>query len=92
MHSSSSGQFHNIHSIISLSLFRVPGSSTVGTDINNDGIPDIPLRYELDDSQSVVQFPLGFCPSEPGGVVRGKKRCFGSYGIVIKEWEAITRV
>ena len=49
-------------------FYRVSGTSTIGKDINGDNIPDIPLRYEIEDSKSVVQFPLGFCPSAPNGV------------------------
>ena len=66
-------------------------------DINGDGIPDIPLRYEFADSKSVVQFPLGFCPNTtlaPGFVqnksVATMSSCVGQWGIVVKEWETMT--
>ena len=66
-------------------------------DINGDGIPDIPLRYEFADSKSVVQFPLGFCPNTtlaPGFVqnksVATTSSCIGQWGIVVKEWETMT--
>ena len=52
-------------------------------------IPDVPLRYEIHKSKSVVQFPLGFCPNAPNGI---DFSCQGNFGIVIKEWKTITRV
>ena len=52
-------------------------------------IPDVPLRYEIHESKSVVQFPLGFCPNAPNGI---DFSCQGNFGIVIKEWKTITRV
>jgi hypothetical protein len=40
---------------------RLSGSNTVGTDVTGDGIPDIPLTYEMTEG-SVIEFPLNFCP------------------------------
>ena len=40
---------------------RVSGANTIGADVTGDGIPDIPLRYEMTE-ESVVEFPLNFCP------------------------------
>ena len=73
-------------------MSKLSGKSTVGRDINGDGIPDIPLRYEFDASKSVVQFPLGFCPSAPesGHIVNHTTPCIGQWGFVFKEWETIT--
>ena len=61
----------------------------MGKDINYDKIPDVPLRYEIHDSNMVVEFPLGFCPNAIGAK---DYDCQGNFGIVIKEWETITRV
>ena len=45
------------------------GDKCRGNDIDGDGVPDLPLRYEFpnpeQDSMNVVQFPLGFCPGSP---------------------------
>ena len=45
------------------------GDKCMGDDIDGDGFPDLPLRYEFpntdSDSMNVVQFPLGFCPGRP---------------------------
>ena len=68
---------------------RVSGSTINGKDIDGDGVPDIPLRYEMEESDVVVQFPIGFCPNSEDGV---KLNCSGNFGIVLKEWETITRV
>ena len=45
---------------------RLDGSNTIGTDMDGDGLPDIPLVYEMDEG-SVVEFPLNFCPGESDG-------------------------
>ena len=37
----------------------------------------------------MVQFPIGFCPGSKEGI---KLNCTGNFGIVLKEWETITRV
>ena len=68
---------------------RVSGSTINGKDLDGDGVPDIPLRYEMEESDVVVQFPIGFCPDAEDGV---KLNCSGNFGIVLKEWETITRV
>ena len=79
-------------------MAKMAGSSTVGRDTNNDGIPDRPLRFEFDNSKSVIQFPLGFCPSAPGFVLEYNDIglpigvCDGQWGFVFKEWETITAV
>ena len=80
-----------------MTMSKLSGSTTVGKDINGDGIPDIPLRYEFANSKSVVQFPLGFCPNTtlaPGFVqnksVATMSSCVGQWGIVVKEWETMT--
>ena len=70
-------------------LNRVSGSTINGKDVDGDGIPDIPLRYDIDNSNVMVQFPIGFCPGSKEGI---KLNCTGNYGIVLKEWETITRV
>ena len=70
------------------------GDKCMGDDIDGDGVPDLPLRYEFPnadtDSMNVVQFPLGFCPGRPDtnfvlNDTTGK--CPGSWGIVVKEWK-----
>ena len=66
----------------------------IGKDITGDLIPDIPLFYELDNSKLSVKFPLGFCPrpNVPGGILKNDTICPGRFGIVLKEWDTITRV
>jgi hypothetical protein len=65
---------------------------------NNDGIPDRPLRYEFDSAdptvQSIIQFPLGFCPGSTDGLSPSIKpvNCTGQWGFVFKEWQTITAV
>lgn len=74
------------------------GDKCTGDDIDGDGVPDLPLRYEFPnantDSMNVVQFPLGFCPGRPEtnfmvtvGSADPKDKCPGSWGIVVKEWK-----
>ena len=56
----------------------------------------------MDDSHSVIQFPLGFCPGavkEDFVFSQSRKRlqnstteCQGQWGLVLKEWETITAV
>ena len=66
---------------------------TRGTDTNNDNWPDIPLRFEFEDSNSVIQFPLGFCPGSMLNVSNPMidYRCRGHWGFVFKEWQTITK-
>jgi hypothetical protein len=72
-------------------IHKIYGSDLPGRDINGDGVKDIPLRYEFDDSKTVVQFPLGFCPNSPGFVQNDTRQlCRGQWGVVLKEWETIT--
>ena len=65
---------------------------------NGDGIPDRPLRYEFDSvdpaMKSIVQFPLGFCPSGSNASNPHIQltNCSGQWGFVFKEWETITAV
>ena len=43
----------------------------------------------MEDSNVMVQFPIGFCPGAREGL---NLNCSGNFGIVLKEWETITRV
>ena len=43
----------------------------------------------MEDSNVMVQFPIGFCPGAKEGL---NLNCSGNFGIVLKEWETITRV
>ena len=70
---------------VQMTMTKLSGSQTVGKDINGDGIPDIPLRYTFDNSDSVIQFPLGFCPSAPGSIQNTTAGpCVGQWGFVFK--------
>ena len=74
----------------------------IGKDTDGDGIPDVPLRFEMDGSRSVIQFPLGFCPGaikedfvysqSRERLDKSTKECQGQWGLVLKEWETITAV
>ena len=65
----------------------------MGRDSNGDGVPDQRLVYTFEKTTTQVTFPLGFCPGEPGHVIRPiTKKCTGRWGIVIKEWATITAV
>lgn len=75
---------------VQMIMSKLSGQRTVGRDTNGDGIPDRKLRFEFDNSNSVVQFPLGFCPGSPNTGHIMMKGCNGRWGIVIKEWETIT--
>ncbi|XP_059084074.1 uncharacterized protein LOC131881274 [Tigriopus californicus] len=75
---------------VQMIMSKLSGQRTVGRDTNGDGIPDRKLRFEFDNSNSVVQFPLGFCPGSPSTGHIMMKGCNGRWGIVIKEWETIT--
>lgn len=77
---------------VNMIMSKLGGQSTVGRDIDGDGIPDRKLRFEFDNSDTVVQFPLGFCPSAPERGMIKKVNCKGRWGFVIKEWETITAV
>lgn len=58
----------------------------------------------MDDSKSVFQFPLGFCPGAAkenfvysnsdnrNRRQNATKECQGQWGLVLKEWETITAV
>ena len=86
--------------------FRVSGSWTIGTDTDGDGQPDVPLKYSFKNSETYVEFPLKFCPGvlfewEVNGTRNSQKHispdvvkfpCVGTWGICIKEWEAIKQV
>lgn len=71
----------------------MPFSKTIGKDVTGDRYPDIPLRYEFQDSEGVVQFPLGFCPGDTSnpGDPQINFRCIGEWGIVLKEWDTVAR-
>ena len=82
----------------------MPANVYIGKDTDGDGIPDQPLRFEMDDSKSVFQFPLGFCPGAAkenfvysnsdnrNRRQNATKECQGQWGLVLKEWETITAV
>ena len=50
------------------------------------------LRFEFENSETVVQFPLGFCPGAKDSNFIKMKNCNGRWGFVIKEWETLTAV
>jgi len=61
--------------------------------LDGDGCPDRKLRFQFSGSDTVVQFPLGFCPSTPEtGMITDECKCKGRWGFVLKEWETITAV
>ena len=64
----------------------------MGRDTDGKDGPDLPLIFEMEDSDAVVQFPIGFCPSakETGFIKKHPGVCKGRWGFVIKEWETIT--
>ena len=75
----------------------MPANVFIGKDIDGDDIPDVPLRFEMDDSKTVIEFPLGFCPGAASeNFVYGRSNnklqnatnsCQGQWGLVLKEWE-----
>ena len=69
-------------------------AKTIGKDVNSDGRPDIPLRFDVEDSKSAIQFPLGFCPGDRSDKNSHQVnfKCVGEWGFVIKEWETIVKV
>ena len=81
------------------------GANTIGTDVTGDGIPDIPLRYDMSEG-SVVEFPLNFCPGKRFDWIEGGSKktqwhvtpdpltlpCEGYWGIALKEWQVIKQV
>ncbi len=72
---------------------RIGGQTTVGRDSDNKDGPDQPLRFEFEGTDTVVQFPLGFCPSaKDTGFIKKDGVCKGRWGFVIKQWETITAV
>ena len=74
-------------------MTRLPYSKTIGTDVTEDGYPDVPLRFEFEESRCVIQFPLLFCPgdrSDPDDPQRNRF-CRGEWGFVLKEWTVITK-
>ena len=79
---------------VKIIMGKVSYSDTIGTDTTGDLYPEHPMRYEFEDSQTVVEFPLGFCPgdrTDPSSPSINFQ-CRGKWGIVIKEWEAVTRM
>ena len=46
------------------------------------------MRYEFDDSESVIEFPLFFCPQESNGFIKQNisctNLCQGQWGLVFK--------
>eukprot|EP00095_Tigriopus_kingsejongensis_P012226 maker-scaffold528_size145933-snap-gene-0.28 protein:Tk12226 transcript:maker-scaffold528_size145933-snap-gene-0.28-mRNA-1 annotation:"cobinamide adenolsyltransferase" len=79
---------------IKMIMAKIPWSKTIGRDTDGDGWPDVPLRFEFDDSDSVIQFPLGYCPGDRKNVSDPQInfKCIGEWGFVLKEWETITKV
>ena len=77
-----------------LKKYRINHAFTIGKDTNGDGIPDKPLRYEISASRTVIEFPLGFCPGDTSDPAQPQINfeCVGEFGVVIKEWEVVTRV
>lgn len=53
----------------------------------------MPLRFEFKGSQTVVQFPLGFCPGDRSNISDPQRnfKCRGDWGFVIKEWESVLK-
>ena len=46
---------------VSMTMAKISGAFTIGKDINGDGLPDVPLAYDIGE-RSRVEFPLNFCP------------------------------
>ena len=83
-------------------LFRLSGSNTVGKDTDGDGVPDVPLIYDMEEG-SRIEFPLNFCPGKQFDIADNKKQthvtpdhltqpCEGQWGIALKEWQGIKQV
>lgn len=79
---------------VKMIMSRISYSKTMGTDTTGDGKRDFPLRFEIQDSSTVIQFPLGFCPGDTSNKTDLQRnwKCIGEWGFVIKEWECITKV
>ena len=45
-------------------ILRLSGSHTIGKDLDGDGLPDIPLIYDMEEG-SRIEFPLNFCSTSP---------------------------
>ncbi len=79
---------------VKMIMARLSWAKTIGRDLDGDTWPDIPLRFEIEDSPAVIQFPLGWCPgsrTEPE-FPEQNFRCVGDWGIVIKEWQIVVKV
>ena len=85
-----------------LNIFRLSRSNTVGRDSDGDGVPDIPLTYDMEEG-SRIEFPLNFCPGKEFPLEDNKKQihvtpdhltqpCEGQWGIALKEWQVIKQV
>ena len=85
-----------------LDIFRLSGSNTVGRDTDGDGVPDIPLVYDMEEG-SRIEFPLNFCPGKEFPLEDNKQQvhvtpdhltqpCEGQWGIALKEWQVIKQV
>lgn len=76
------------------SLSRLPYSRTIGKDVTGDRYPDIPLRLTFEDSDSYIQFPLGFCPGNRRNLSDPQVffQCRGEWAFVLKEWITPTRM
>lgn len=73
---------------------KMSGEKCRGTDLDADGYPDAPLRFDFTDSEGVVQFPLNFCPGFPENnfITPVNETCPGSWGIVVREWKIFLAV
>ena len=88
-------------------ILRLSGSHTIGKDLDGDGLPDIPLIYDMEEG-SRIEFPLNFCPGETfkwTNATTGENMkqshltpnqlthpCIGQWGIALKEWQVIKQV
>ena len=74
----------------------------MGRDTDGDGVPDIPLVYDMEEG-SRIEFPLNFCPGKEFPLEDNKQQvhvtpdhltqpCEGQWGIALKEWQVIKQV
>ena len=89
---------------VSMKFAKLSGANTIGKDVDGDGLPDMPLVYDMEEG-SRIEFPLNFCPGKLFEFYNattdrqetkkhvtpnhGTHPCVGQWGIALKEWQVI---
>ncbi len=78
---------------VKLLMSKMSYSDTIGKDTDGDGELDTEFSLEVEDSETRLEFPLGFCPGDRSDPDEPQVnfKCIGEWGFVVKEWETVTK-